>query len=291
MLDRRQEFVGVETNRLCERADVGARVDAGGEPVELAGIDQPKHGWADAGPLRDVAQLQAGGEPCLLQPSGGRPCSHRLSHRMWSPSEVLQTGGEPAQRPQTRPLCPAPDVGRTRHSTAPAVRPLSVRPTQRARADAVYCKSVDFRRRSPYLMRLPTCFRWVWRHPHPPRPPVQVPLMEVHVTRFPCRISVLPLAALVFVVATGLASAQSGTAGLRGTVMDEQGAHVPGATITLANRQHRVFARDGGGWHWRIPVRCHSAWHLHCHRRVGGLPHGRVRQASSSPWTRSRVRT
>src|SRR5918995_2748775 len=59
--------------------------------------------------------------------------------------------------------------------------------------------------------------------------------MEVDVTRFTCRVSVLPLAALVFLVAAGIASAQSGTAGLRGTVMDEQGAHVPGATITLAN--------------------------------------------------------
>src|SRR5918995_1283743 len=59
--------------------------------------------------------------------------------------------------------------------------------------------------------------------------------MEVDVTRFTCRVSVLPLAALVFLVAADIASAQSGTAGLRGTVMDEQGAHVPGATITLAN--------------------------------------------------------
>jgi hypothetical protein len=74
--------------------------------------------------------------------------------------------------------------------------------------------------------------------------------MEVHVTRFPCRISVLPLAALVCVVATGLASAQSGTAGLRGTVMDEQGAHVPGATITLANAStgfSRETAADASG--------------------------------------------
>src|ERR687898_1817901 len=74
--------------------------------------------------------------------------------------------------------------------------------------------------------------------------------MEVDVTRFPCRVSVLPLAVLVFFLAAGLASAQSGTAGLRGTVMDEQGAHVPGATITLANAAtgfSRETVADAGG--------------------------------------------
>ena len=69
-------------------------------------------------------------------------------------------------------------------------------------------------------------------------------------TRFPCRVNVLPFAALVFLVAAGIASAQSGTAGLRGTVTDEQGANVPGATITLANAStgfSRETVADGTG--------------------------------------------
>src|SRR5215208_2805026 len=106
MLDRGQEFVGVDANLHCKRADVGARVDAGGEPLELAGIDPPKHGGADAGPLLDVAQLQAGGEPCLPQRGGGGP-SHRVAHRIWSPSEVLlrQAGtSTPPHGPHYAPL-------------------------------------------------------------------------------------------------------------------------------------------------------------------------------------------
>ena len=107
MLDRGQEFVGVETNRLCERADVGARVDAGGEPLELAGIDQPKHGGADAGPLRDVAQLQAGGEPCLLQRAWRSSVlpSSRASYVV-ALGSITATGGEPA--PGLRPVHYAP---------------------------------------------------------------------------------------------------------------------------------------------------------------------------------------
>ncbi len=79
---------------------------------------------------------------------------------------------------------------------------------------------------------------------------MQCRLMEVDVTRFPCRVNVLPFATLVFLVAAGIASAQSGTAGLRGTVTDEQGANVPGATITLANAStgfSRETVADGTG--------------------------------------------
>ena len=128
-------------------------------------------------------------------------------------------------------------------------------------------------------MRQPTCFRWVWRHPHPATPAlVQCRLMEVDVTRFPCRASVLPLRC---------ARVCRRRRYRVGPVRHRRPArHGDGRTgrqrarrdYHACERQHRVFERDGGGWHWRIPVRCDSAWHLHGDRRVGGLPDGRVRQ-------------
>ena len=53
-------------------------------------------------------------------------------------------------------------------------------------------------------------------------------------TRCSCKITVPVLALLGCLVAAN-AAAQSGTSGVRGTVSDQQGAHVPGATITLAD--------------------------------------------------------
>ena len=45
----------------------------------------------------------------------------------------------------------------------------------------------------------------------------------------------LVLVGVLLLAGAGLARAQSGTAGLRGTVADAQGAHIPGATVTLTN--------------------------------------------------------
>ena len=55
---------------------------------------------------------------------------------------------------------------------------------------------------------------------------------------------------LVCLLASGSVLAQSGTSGLRGTVTDEQGSAVPGATLTLSNASmgfKRVVTTDGSG--------------------------------------------
>jgi hypothetical protein len=63
------------------------------------------------------------------------------------------------------------------------------------------------------------------------------------------RLALLVLAALL-AVSIPIASAQSGTSGLIGTIMDAQGAHVPGATVTLSNPAtgfSRVTTADASG--------------------------------------------
>jgi hypothetical protein len=73
---------------------------------------------------------------------------------------------------------------------------------------------------------------------------------EGTVTGVALRVRVIAYVALFILAAAPSALAQSGTSGLRGVVSDAQGAHVPGATITLtgeANGFERIIVSDASG--------------------------------------------
>ena len=86
LLEAGEDLGGVEPDGLGERADVGTRVDAGRQALELAIIDPAQNRRADPGALSDIAQLESSGEPGTTQTAGNghriRSLVHRLVHRI-----------------------------------------------------------------------------------------------------------------------------------------------------------------------------------------------------------------
>ncbi len=96
---------------------------------------------------------------------------------------------------------------------------------------------------------------------------------------------------LMFIVttafaATGFAQSQATTGVIEGTVSDETGGRLPGATVTLVNHGHQLHARAGHRRRRPLPRPAAAARRLRADGHAQRVRHDTSRRASSSAWVR-----
>ena len=97
-----------------------------------------------------------------------------------------------------------------------------------------------------------------------------------------CHSGIRVLVALVALSVAGVATAQERFGGLAGVVTDSSQAPVPGATITVTNKQTGAARAVVSGPDGALPDLRPRAWPLHRDRRAPGLPESRRRTTCSS---------
>ena len=59
---------------------------------------------------------------------------------------------------------------------------------------------------------------------------------------------------------------QTSTTSLRGTIVDPNGAVIPGADVVLAKLLDRIFSSDQNRWSGLLSISCSPTDYLHAHR-------------------------